>query len=318
MRVKYSSIFWVLSLFALPVVAQTETPHPGPRSDEEANLLFTEGTQFLVDKKFSEASGDFSRFVNRYPSHTKIEDAYLGLLESLYNEKKYEDVVRYAKEFLNLKAPAEKGNRARQFQGEADLSLHEYLAARLSADELEKNAPTPRQKAAIHSIKFQAFIEEKLYSEAHQQLDDLEDVLKKDPAEPFLHLIPEFKMTLDVRECQTSHLLRNKSFEETDLMEYFSKKNLCFKSALPNAVNGMGDATVQEWCQSFTFLNHELESMKIDASLKEKMNKDLKATFEFSKTLSPGFSKCYEPYKPKPAKSKKRHRKRRVHPPRDS
>jgi len=42
------------------------------------------------------------------------------------------------------------------------------------------------------------------------------------------------------------------------------------------------------------------------------MDKDLKTTFEFSKPLSLGFSKCYEPYKPKPTQSKKRHRKRRL------
>ena len=181
------------------------------------------------------------------------------------------------------------------------------------SDELIKNHPNDRQKATAYSVKFQSFLEEKQYTEARNQLDALDSIIEKQAIEPFNRLMPEFKMTLAVRECLTSHLLKNKAFEEDELTEYFTQKNLCFKSALPNAVNGMGDTAVQEWCESFTYLNHELESMKIDAFLKEKLNKDLKATFEFSKTLSPGFSKCYEPYKPKPAKSKMRHRKRRVH-----
>jgi tetratricopeptide (TPR) repeat protein len=312
MRVKFSSLFWVFSLLSLNSFAQTESPHPGPRSDEEATFLYTEGTQFLTERKYSDATRDFERLINRYPTNDKIQDAYLNLLESLFNEKKSEDLIPFAKDFLNLKVPVEKANRARLYLAEANLNTHEYLEARVVSDELLKNSPTHRQTAAAYAIKFQTFLEEKQYSEAHNQLDALTGELEKEPIDRYVRLVPEFKMTLATRECTTSHLLKNKEFEEDELTEYFSKKNLCFKSALPTAVNGMGDVAIEEWCESFTFLNHELESMKLDRFLKEKLNKELKSTFEFSKTLSPGFSKCYEPYKPKSAKSKKRHRKRRV------
>jgi tetratricopeptide (TPR) repeat protein len=318
MRVKYSSLnlygFWIFSLFSLNAFAQSESPHPGPRSEAEATLLLNEGNAALTAKKYSVASDDFEKFVNRYPAHDKIQDAYLGLIESLFDQKEFEGTVRYSKQVMGLKVPEDKANRVRQFQAEANLNLHEYLEARLVSDELLKNHPSNRQKATAYSIKFQSFLEEKQYSEAHNQLDALDAMNEKEKIEPFSRLMPEFKMTLAIRECTISHLLKHKEFEEEELTEYFNRKNLCFKSALPNAVNGMGDTAIEEWCQSYTFLNHELESMKLDPFLKEKLNKDLKATFEFSKTLSPGFSKCYEPYKPKPAKSKKRHRKRRVHP----
>jgi tetratricopeptide (TPR) repeat protein len=318
MGLKYSRLnrygFWIFSLVALNSYAQTESPHPGPRSEAEATLLYQEGTDALIAKKYADASRSLERFVARYPSNEKIQDAYLSLLDALFNEKKYDETLRYVKELMSLKAPEEKSNRARQFQAEADLNLHEYLDARIVSDELLKNHPTERQRATAYSIKFQSFLEEKQYVEARNQLDALDVMMEKAPLDPFIRLMPEFKMTIAIRECTISHLLKHKEFEETELTDYFTSKNLCFKSALPNAVNGMGDSAIQEWCESYTYLNHELESMKLDPFLKEKLNKDLKATFEFSKTLSPGFAKCYEPYKPpKPAKSKKRHRKRRVH-----
>jgi tetratricopeptide (TPR) repeat protein len=294
--------------------AQTENPEPGPRSVDEAKLLYQEGSAAVTAKKYADATRSLERFVERYPSDPNIQQAYLGLIEALFNEKKYEATVETTKQFLSLIVPEDKANRARQYQAEADLNLHEYLSARLISDELLKNNPSSRQKAAAFAIKFQSFLEEKQYIEARRQMDALDELLSKESIDPYSRLLPEFKMTLAIRECTTSHLLQHKAFEEDELTDYFTEKNLCFKSALPNAVNGMSDTAVQEWCESFTFLNHELEAMRIDKFLKEKLNTDLKATLEFSKTLSPGFSKCYEPYKPKPVKSKKRHRKRSVHP----
>ena len=312
MCVKISSIIWLFGLLSLNSIAQTETPHPGPRSEGEPTLLYAEGTELLADKKFTDAIRNFERLITRYPSHEKIHNAYLSLLDALFAVKKYPELIRYAKELLNLKAPPEKANRATQYLAEANLNLHDYLGARLASDELLKNNPTTRQKAMAYSIKFQSFLEEKQFIESHRQLDALETLIEVERLEPFTRLLPEFKMTLSVRECTISHILRNKEFQEDELTEYFSKKNLCFKSALPLAINGMGETAINEWCTSFTFLNHELERMKLDPFLKEKINKDLKATFEFSKPISIGFYKCYEPYKSKSTKSKKRHRKRRI------
>ena len=129
MGVKYSPLnlcgFWIFSLVALNSFAQTESPHPGPRSSEEATLLFTEGKEALTAKRYPDSSRAFERLVSRYPSFDKIQDAYLGLLESLFNDKKYSDTVRFSKELMGLKTPEEKANRARQFQAEANLNLHE-------------------------------------------------------------------------------------------------------------------------------------------------------------------------------------------------
>ena len=115
-----------------------------------------------------------------------------------------------------------------------------------------------------------------------------------------------------MRECTTSHLLKNKAFSEEETTEYFTQKNLCFKSALPTVISGVSEPVLHEWCEDFTFLNHELQKPRFDPFLKDKLQHELKLTFEFSTTLSPELAKCYEPYKP-PVKNKKRHRKRRVH-----
>lgn len=257
---------------------------------------------------------DFEKLIERYPSDLKISQAYLALFDALYAEKEYSRLLQAGKEFLNLKVDRESANRTRAFLAEANLNLNHYLEARLSAEELLKNEPNSRQKCVAYSVQFQTLLDEKQYRDARPPLDALSSLLDKDPLEPFHKLIPEFKMNLAMRECATSHLLGHKSFSEDEISDYFSQKNLCYKSALPFVTSGIDTPSLDEWCEHFTYLNHELQKLKIDPSLKQKVQTDLKTTLEFSKTLSPELAKCYEPYKPA-VKNKKRHRKRRIHSP---
>ncbi len=295
---------------ASPVTfAQTESPHPGPLSETQARFLYEEGSEAVIRKDYGLAIKDFTKLINRYPSNEKIQSAYLQLMDAFYHEKKFEDLVKYGKDFLNLKTDRESANRARAYLAEANLSLHRYLDARLSAEELLKNEPSTREKAVAYSVQFQSLVEEKQYKEAHTPLDRLATLLEKDPLELFLKLMPEFKMTLANRECSTSHLLRNKAFSEEEITDYFTAKNLCYKSALPLTISGVAEPVLHEWCANFTFLNHELQKLKIDSFLKAKVQSELKTTLDFAQTLSPELAKCYEPYKP-PVKNKKRHRKR--------
>ena len=298
-----------------------ENLNPGPRSNEESDLLYHEATEAISQKKCPVAIRDLERFLDRYSSSENANNAYLSLMECLFNEKKNQDVIRYGKELLNRKIDRATENRAKTLISETHLNLKEYLEARLVSDELLKNEPTEKQKATAYSIKFQGYLEEKFFDEAEGQLDALVSFLQKTPIDSFSRLIPEFKMTLDERKCEISHLLKNKQFNiveadaengpqftEEELSDYFTKKNLCLKSALPATLTVTNKEVIHEWCESFSNLNHELERLKIDPFLKQKITKDLKATFDFSKTLSPDLSKCYEPIK-----TKKRHRKRRVH-----
>jgi hypothetical protein len=196
------------------------------------------------------------------------------------------------------------------------------MDARVFADEVLKADPTSKQKMTAYAIKFQCFLEEKQFDEAESQLDALTSLLQKEPVESYSKFLPEYKMTLEERKCAITHLLKNKQFtgldadtgpqfSEEELTEYFSKKNLCLKSSLPNTLTVTNKEVIHEWCEAFTNLNHELERLKIDPFLKQKLTKDLKETFDFATTLSPELTKCYEPIKP--IKTKKRHRKRRVH-----
>ncbi|MBC7396194.1 MAG: outer membrane protein assembly factor BamD [Bdellovibrionales bacterium] len=311
---KFSSVFWIILAAQAAAYAQSESPHPGPRSDTQAQFLYDEGTTANTRKDYGLAIKDLEKFINRYPTHDKIQSAYLSLMEALFYEKKYKELLDHGRDFLNLKTDQESANRTRAYLAEANLNLHQSLDARLNADELLKHEPTLRQKALAYAVQFQAFLEDKQYKEAHNPLDSLISLLEKDPVEPFVKLMPEFKMTLAMRECATSHLLRNKEFSEDEITDYFTDKNLCYKSALPAVLGGVDQPTLVEWCGDFTYLNHELQKLKIDPFLKTKVQNELTATFDFSKTLSPELAKCYEPYKP-PVKNKKRHRKRRVRKP---
>ncbi|NDF15943.1 hypothetical protein EB061_11590, partial [bacterium] len=93
-----------------------------------------------------------------------------------------------------------------------------------------------------------------------------------------------------------------------ELLEYFSKKNLCYKGAVPGSASVREAPVIADWCESFTFFNHELQKMGMDAFLKEKIKKDLDTTFDLAKGMNPELVKCYAPYQP--PKSKKRHRRR--------
>lgn len=307
--------------------AQTENPNPGPRSQAEAALLLEEGRAEIPQKKYDEAILHLKRLIDRYPSDEKVNTAYPLLVEAYFLNKKFRDVLDTGKDAL-LRNPNEAdANRIRLWVSQSYLALKQFVESRLSAEELLKNKPNDKQKATAYSIQFQCLLEEKQYADAQASLDALISMMEKTAIEPFPKLIPEFKMTLEMRKCTISHLLKNKQFSgldddegpqftEEELSDYFSKKNLCFKSALPTVLNVSNSEVIHEWCESFTQLNHELEKLRIDPFLKQKFSKDLKETFEFSNTLSKDLSKCYVPYKA--PKVKKRHRKRRVHAPRTS
>jgi tetratricopeptide (TPR) repeat protein len=311
MGLKISPVFLLPCLLALaqPVSAQEEIPNPGPRSDEEAKFLDQQGSESLAKRDFKQAARDLKRRVDRYPSLPKTEESYLGLLTALLADQQYSEVMKYGQELV-LRRP-DRGiiNQARAFMAEAALQLKQYLSARTLATELLDHEPAPKQKALAYSVRFQTLLEEKQYQGATAELDRLREFLDQEPVESFQKMLPAFKMSLITRQCITSHLLKDKTVTEEETLDYFSKKNLCFKSALPLAQTVLNPTIIGEWCESFTFFDHELQKLRIDPYLKEKIGKDLKATFDFAKGLQEDLVKCYAPYQP--PKSKKRTRKSR-------
>ncbi len=292
--------------------AETDTLNPGPRSAEESRFLYEEGSQALSEKNMKQAIRDFKRFVSRYPTDAKIDESYLGLISALVSEKLYAEAIRFGQELLLRKPDESVSNRARSWMAECELNLKHNLNARMLASELLAHQPTPKQKALALSVRFQSYLEDKQYGESQAELDLLQGHLEKNPIDPYSKFIPEFKMALATRQCIISHLLKNKPLTDDEMIDYFSRKNLCFKSAIAEADLITNPTVIQDWCESFTFFNHELQRIKIDPFLKEKLGKDLRSNFDFAKTKNLDLVKCYAPYKP--VKSKKRHRKSRVHP----
>lgn len=313
MGLKISLVFLLAFALALepvpgtPALAQEEIPNPGPRSEQEARFLEQNANEALTKKDYKQAARDFKRRVDRYPSLPKTEDSYLGLLTALLSDRQFPEVMKYGQELV-LRRPAEGIiNQARAFMAEAALNLKNFLGARTLATELLDHGADSKQKALAYSIRFQTLLEEKQYQGATAELDLLREVLEQEPIESFQKMLPGLKMSLITRQCITSHLLKDKSVTEEETLDYFSKKNLCFKSALPLAQTVLNPTIIQDWCESFTFFDHELQKLKIDSYLKEKIGKDLKATFDFAKGLQEDLVKCYAPYQP--PKPKKRTRK---------
>jgi tetratricopeptide (TPR) repeat protein len=299
----------MLSIFPLSGLAQEEVLNPGPRSEKEAALLFEEANQALSAKNYAQSIRSFQKLIARYPSFEHLQEVYLGLLDSLSAEKRDEDLIRYGDECLHLKWTEEALNRVRAHLSQAELTSKNYSNALTRSDELLKANPNPRQSALAHSIRFQSFLEQKQYREAEIELDLLIEQMKKVPIASFERLLPEFKMSFAMRQCTITHLLKNKEFTDEETLSYFNEKNLCFKGALPAPDQVTNLAVLKEWCEDFTVLHHELQKMKIDHFLKDKITQDLKATFEFSKGINIELSKCYAPLKPKKARRKRRIRK---------
>jgi tetratricopeptide (TPR) repeat protein len=307
MGLKISLVFLLASLAS--AFAQEEIPNPGPRSEQEARFLDQNANEALTKKDFKQAARDLKRRVDRYPTLPKTEDSYLGLLTALLSDQQYSEVMKYGQELV-LRRPTEAIiNQARAFMAEAALNLKNFLNARTLATELLEHGPDSKQKALAYTVRFQTLLEEKQYLEAQAELDLLRELLEKEPIESFTKMLPGLKMSLTTRQCITSHLLKDKTITEEETLEYFSKKNLCFKTALPLAQSVLNPTIIQDWCESFTFFNHELQKLAIDTYLKERIGKDLKVTFDFAKGIQEDLVKCYAPYQA--PKSKKRARKGR-------
>jgi outer membrane protein assembly factor BamD (BamD/ComL family) len=309
MRVQFTLLFCIGSFLILPLRAFSESAslNPGPRSAEEAKFLFEEGQTAISEKNYKQAIRDFKRLIERYPSDSKIETAYLSLLQALADQKEFEDGIRFSQELILRKPEIETLNQARAHLAEAELGMRHYVNARTTATELLDHHPTLKQKALAYSVRFQSRLEDKQYQEALSDLDLLRELQEKEPLESVQKLIPGFRMSLSTRMCLISHLLKDKPLIEEEILDYFGTKNLCFKTSLALASSVTTPSVISEWCESFTFFNHELQKLRADPFLKDKIAKELKNTFEFAKGLSPDLVKCYAPYQPK--KSKKRHRK---------
>lgn len=312
MGLKIPLLFSVFLLLGAAATASSPpgNPDPGPRSSEEASFLLKEGSEALARKDHGQAIRSLSRFVGRYPTHSGLKQAYLDLIGVLLLENRTEDAARHVSDCLHQPWDPSDLNRVRAFGAEARLKLQEYLPARLLADELLKANPTAKQTALARSVRFQSLLEEKQLQEAEEELDRLEEHLKKEPIPSYGELLPEFRMTFALRQCTLTHLIKGETFSEEQLLDYFGQKNLCFKSALSESRKVRNTSTHKEWCESFTGLNHEIEKMRIDSFLKEKIRKDLKSTFEFSKGIHVELEKCYRPYRPKKSNRSRRFRKK--------
>ncbi len=309
---KIPLLFWAFVLMTpmSPAWGETGNPDPGPRNGEEAAFLLKEGKSAVEKHDRPAAIRSYLRFVERYPSHSGLKDAYFQLVSALMAEGRIAEAYRHAGDCLNQPWETVDLNRMRSYAAEAKLKMKDHLHARVLADELLKSKPDPKQTGLARSIRFQSLLEDKQFESAEEELDRLEEHLKSAPDASLAAHLPGYRMVFSMRHCTLTHLLKDKAFDESELLDYFGQKNLCFKSALTEAQQ-VTDATIlKEWCESFTGLNHEIEKMRIDSFLKVKIRKDLKTTFEFSKGIHAELEKCYRPYQPKKSDRSRRIRKK--------
>jgi len=110
----------------------------GPRSPEEAEYLWDEGTSAFSASEWEKASQNFQRYISRYPGKPHFLKSHSLLGQSLLNRGEFAAAAKPLRYYAD--AVKENGEKvlARAYLSQAYLGLRKFHEAFLSAQEAEK------------------------------------------------------------------------------------------------------------------------------------------------------------------------------------
>jgi len=285
----------LLATILLTVPAKAQNPNPGPRSATEAQFLYDEGTRAFNaaahdPKQYDLAQKDFERLIARYPNDSRTLKAY-PKLAMIYSASRHdpEKTIQTIRKYLLLKPSAVHTKEGLELKGtlaQAYLDAHQPTEARITAEAILKSSvASDSAKTSALQIKTTSLIVQKKYHEADASLDALESRAKRK--------FPSIRLELKTRECSAVPALKKNT--EDAILDYFGKKDTCFKSALPEAVHAASEdahAVLLLWCRAHESLIRELKAKPMDSFLKEKISKQLSETEDFAKTINENLVHC--------------------------
>ncbi len=214
----------------------------GPTSDEEAKILWMEGTHAFQHQKMKEASYLLQRYVDRYPGYPHFIEAHLFLGQAYFELEKYEDAIRHLKGFIAAH-PSSLGKKvieAKLRLGKTYVAAHKYEEALILSTELDR---LPR-KASLSATelyesllnKSNALLGLKHPDRATLVLDSIWDSIegKADPSSSKNLSTQANLLRLKLKNINCSRLPSSGPLDESQLRNQLERRGLCLLEALLN------------------------------------------------------------------------------------
>ena len=130
---------WLAFSAQADLILPNSSPNPGPRSPEEANVLYQQAQTALSGGHADSAIRDLIRFRNRYPTVSRFVQAGIQLSQANFDAHHFDESARIAKEVLHSRLTPEETLKTKFLLAEAYLKLKHYSEAKITADEILKN-----------------------------------------------------------------------------------------------------------------------------------------------------------------------------------
>jgi tetratricopeptide (TPR) repeat protein len=253
--------------FALTTWAQT--PHPGPRTSEQANFLYQEAMDAKKTGKEDLAIEDFRKILSQYPSFKETITVYEQMMEMQIARQNWREAIELGNKAILLNPKGRSYAAIQLLRADAELKAGKPNGSHTIIQELIKAKPDAAILTKALLIKAEALSQLGKHKEAIASLD---------AARGHDHF-PDAELKLRARSCGSKKPEKN-----SDEYGYFNRKNLCFKESAALAKTDPAKDAAMVWCEQMNQLEEELKKSKIDSFSKQKLEKDIQMTQGLSAT----------------------------------
>jgi tetratricopeptide (TPR) repeat protein len=246
-----------LALELVPSAQAVETAN-GPTSQQEADILWTDGQKYFDAGKYQDSVNSLSRLVDRYPGATGYLEAHRLLGRSLMMLGRYSEAAPLFESYINATGNRELGLSTRLWLGETYLQIGKANEAYLSSQEIEK--ATQLSKSDIYArsqfLKARALLALDRDERAQRVIDSVESlpIVQSDSA--LKGYAAQARIDLKLRSCRGYPSAG--AMDEQQARDQFSRRALClqealvlFKTAAESRELGTGDQTATELYKGF-------------------------------------------------------------------
>jgi TolA-binding protein len=201
----------------------------GPVSDEEAQVLWEEGSSAVLHSRFLDASHSLQRYIDRYPGHPHYIKAHLLLGQALIESGKFPKAIPILKNFIASTSNSTDLAQARIWLGKAYLGAEKFQEAQLLSreiDEMAKKHPLP-ETLFYQSVlnKARALIGLNRNEQAKQLLESNEKTLVNNNNQVLTS--ETLKLFLELKNIECSQLPSKERLDESQLSNQLERRGLC-------------------------------------------------------------------------------------------
>ncbi len=241
---KYSELWWVVIAFIPctlgPVSASEITPTmTGPKSTQEAQLLWTQGQKAFGSGTWDDAVYYLSRLTEQYPAGPGAREAHLLLGISWLRKNAAEEALKPLKYYIEASPMSTEATRARLLLSRAYMALKRFREASLQSVE------TLKQSSAQGELRWEALVlfawaqmglnqEERArrtLATIHKEISDRE-------SNPKLNT-ETLRLETELRIQSCEHFAEGAKLSETQAMNAIRERGLCLLETLPVVKNAV-------------------------------------------------------------------------------